>query len=136
MTRNAWGFAVFAAITLALTPAGAVRATEPWTPKVTLSIADQSAIPALPPEIVIESDVDADLVLIDMTTPDDRRVMIFEITDDMPRGRRFAYPLPITETAKGRYFINYSLSRTNADGSSDAESKYITFWIGDKPEDE
>ena len=135
MRRNLVGLGLLAAIIAALSIAVVARAAEPWMPKVTLSIADQSAIPMLPPEIVIESDQVADLVTIDMTTPDDRRIMIFEIKDDMPRGKRFAYKLPTIETAKGRYYINYSLSRTNADGSSDAESKYITFWIGEKPAD-
>ena len=133
MARKTWGLTLLAAIVAVLTVTSAVRAADPWLPKVTLSIADQSAIAALPPEIVIESDQVADLVTIDLETPDGRRIMIFEITADAPRGKRFAYPLPATEATRGRYYINYSISRTNADGSADAESKYITFWIGEKP---
>lgn len=132
MTRNLWGIAAIAAAITATPPA---RAADTWPPAVTLSIADQDAIPALPPEIIIESDTEVDLVSIDMTTPDDRKIMVVEIKDDAPRGKRFAYPLPATETAPGRYYLNYALSRTNADGSSDAASNYVTFWIGDKPEE-
>ena len=125
--------AVLAALAFTFALPSAALAAGDWPPAVTLSIADQSALPALPVEVVLDSDVEVDLVSIDMTTPDDRRVMVFEIKDDAPRGKRFAYPLPATETATGRYYLNYALSRTNPNGSSDAMSGYVTFWIGEKP---